>query len=147
MVALYLPICVLAMGMVLDLGIVFTVKQTAQAACDLGALAGVQELDWDELAGGSVVINAVAARQQAAGIALANLMPMVRKGLVTEPDISVAVSNPVGGTDGGGTGEPAVTVEASLTVRTFFLHWLPGLGGGIPITVRAEARCVERTEW
>lgn len=147
LVALYLPICILAMGMVLDLGLAFVVRETAQAACDLGALAGVQELDWDQLAGGHVVINVAAARQHAASITLSNLTPMVRKGLVTGPRISVVVINPVGGTDVAWTAEPAVRVEVYLVVRTFFLRWLPGLAGGIPVTVRAEARCVERTGW
>lgn len=147
LVALYLPICILAVGMVFDLGLAFVVRQTAQTACDMGALAAVQELDWDQLAEGIVVINTVAARQQAADVTFANLAPVVRKGLITEPVISIAVSNPAGGAGDTGTGEPAVMVEASMTVRTFFLRWLPGLTGGIPMTVRAEARCVERTRW
>ncbi|MBE3519147.1 MAG: Tad domain-containing protein [Firmicutes bacterium] len=147
LVALYLPICILAMGMVFDLGLAFVVRQTAQAACDMGALAAVQELDWDKLAEGMVVINPAAARQQAADITFTNLAPLVRKGLVTEPVISATVSNPSGGAGGAGEGEPAVMVQASMTVRTFFLRWLPGLARGIPITVRAEARCVERTNW
>lgn len=147
LVALYLPVCILAMGMVFDLGLAFVVRQTAQAACDMGALAAVQELDWDQLAEGILVIDTVAARRQGADITFANLAPLVRKGLITEPVISIAVNNPVGGADDFGTEEPAVTVEASMTVRTFFLRWLPGLASGIPMTVRAEARCVERTRW
>ncbi|MBE3519094.1 MAG: hypothetical protein IMW97_02195 [Firmicutes bacterium] len=135
------------MGMVFDLGLAFVVRQTAQTACDMGALVVVQELYWDHLADGIVVINTVAARQQAADVTFANLAPVVRKALITKPVISIAVSNPVGGTGDTGTGEPAVMVEASVTVGTFFLRWLPCLTGGIPMTVRAEPRRVKRTSW
>jgi len=146
LVALYLPICVIAMGMVFDLGFAFTVRQTAQAACDLGALAGVQELDWDRLAEGAVALNVAAARRQAADITFVNLMSLVRKGLITEPEVTVIVGDRLVG-EGLGGNEPFVKVEASLTVKTFFLRWLPGLASGIPLTVQAEARCVQRTVW
>jgi len=44
LVALFLPIAVLCVGLVMDLGTVFFVRKAVQPACDLGVLAGVQEL-------------------------------------------------------------------------------------------------------
>lgn len=145
LVALFLPAFILVAGMVLDLGFAFTVREAAQAACDLGALAGVQELDWDSLARGVVVLNRDRARDQTLAACRDNLLPLVAKGLVSEPRISVTVTDRAAGYGEGG--EPAVAVEVSLTVRTFFTRRLPGLSSGIPIKVRAEARCVQRTRW
>ena len=73
LVALFLPIAVLCVGMVVDLGTVFFVRKAAQAACDLGALAGVQELDWDLLAAGHVALRVDDVERIAAEVARENL--------------------------------------------------------------------------
>ena len=52
LVALFLPVAVLCVGTVVDLGAVFFARKAVEASCDLGALPGVQELDWDRLAAG-----------------------------------------------------------------------------------------------
>lgn len=92
LVALFLPIAVLCVAMVVDLGTVFFVRKAVQAACDLGALAGVQELDWDQLAVGTVALRAGEAEAIAREITDHNLE--VVDWLMQDVRISATVHNP-----------------------------------------------------
>lgn len=139
LVALFLPIAVLCVGMVADLGTVFVVRKAVQAACDLGALSGVQELDWDLLAEGHVAVLADDAERIALEITRQNLKSVEL--LVPELQITAKAENPPA------REEPAVSVEAVYTVRTPFLRSVPGLGRGFQGRVTAEASAVKRTIW
>ena len=139
LVALFLPIAVLCVGIVVDLGTVFFVRKTVQAACDLGALAGVQELDWDLLAVGHVAVRVDDGERIAVEITRENLESVEL--LVPELQIGAKVENPPARED------PVVSVAAVYSVRTPFLRSVPGLGRGFQGSVMAEASVVKRTKW
>ena len=139
LVALFLPIAVLCVGIVVDLGTVFFVRKAVQAACDLGALAGVQELDWDLLAVGHVAVRVDDVERIAVEVARENLESVEL--LVPELQITAKAENPPARED------PVVSVEAVYTVRTPFLRSVPGLGRGFQGRVTAEASVVKRTKW
>ena len=139
LMALFLPIAVLCVGIVVDLGTVFFVRKAVQAACDLGALAGVQELDWDLLAVGHVAVRVDDVERIAVEVARENLESVEL--LVPELQIGAKAENPPARED------PVVAVEAVYTVRTPFLGSVPGLGRGFQGRVTAEASVVRRTKW
>ena len=137
--ALFLPIAVLCVGMVVDLGTVFFVRKAVQAACDLGALAGVQELDWDLLALGPVALREGEAEAIAREITGHNLE--VVEGLMQDMRISATVHNPPD------MAEPTVAVAVMYSVRMPFLRMVPGLDEGFRDCRVSEASVVKRTEW
>ena len=139
LVALFLPVAVLVVGLVCDLGVVFCVRKIAQAACDLGALAGVQELDWDLLAEGTVAINETGAQSAAIGVAQENLANL--GGLAHVEAVYAVVSNPPA------CSEPNIVLTVTCRVRPTYLGWLPAFAEGIPLSIMAEASVVERTKW
>ncbi len=139
LVALFLPIAVVCMGMVVDLGIMFCARKAVQSACDLGALAGVQNLDWDSLAEGVVLLDIARGEATAVQIALENLQNT--GGMFSELNVWAKASNPPW------KEEPCVTVEARFSPNTQFLRWLPGLANGISMGWLSEAAVVERTIW
>jgi hypothetical protein len=139
LVAIFLPVAVLTMGMVLDLGMVYFAKRAVQGACDLGALAGVIELDWDALASGDVRIDPAMGEAKAVQVASENLEAF--GGVIREVWLSAHVLNAPD------REEPAVRVECRFKVRAQFLGFLPGLGDGIPCSVSSEASVVKRTKW
>ena len=139
LVALFLPIAVICTGMVVDLGTVFFVRKSVQAACDLGALAGVQELDWDRLAAGEVAIRLDQGRSASEEVTLRNLDAV--QGLLEDLVIVSQVDNPPA------VDEASVTVTALYTVRTTFLTLLPPLESGWRGRALAEASVVHRTKW
>lgn len=139
LVALFLPIAIVCTGMVVDLGTVFFVRKAVQAACDLGALAGVQELDWDLLAVGEVVIRPDQGRTVSEEVTLRNLDAV--QGLLENLVIVSQVDNPPA------VDEPAVTVTALYTVRTPFLAMIRPLESGWRGRALAEASVVHRTKW
>lgn len=139
LLALFLPIAVLVVGLVCDLGAVFCVRKIVQAACDLGALAGVQELDWDLLAEGTVVIEEVAAQTAAVGVARENLTNL--GGLAHVESVYAVVSNPPA------SSEPNLVLTVVCRVHPTYLTWLPAFADGISLSMAAEASVVERTEW
>lgn len=139
LVALFLPIAVLCIGMVIDLGTVFFVRKAVQAACDLGALAGIQELDWDLLALGTVSLRVEEAEAMAREITGQNLEGI--ETLVRDVSVSATVLNPPA------KAEPTVGVTVRYSVRLSFLGTLPGLGEGFYDRRVSEASVVKRTEW
>ncbi|HHY11492.1 MAG TPA: hypothetical protein GX529_02565 [Firmicutes bacterium] len=138
LVILFLPVAVLSIGIVADLGVLFSARRLVQAACDLGALAGCQELDWDLLAKGTVSIDENRGRAKAIEYVEKNLESM--ESMFQEVNLRATVSNMP-------NCEPAVTVQADVVVHTYFLRWVPGLGNGITITIISESSVVERTKW
>jgi hypothetical protein len=138
LVTLFLPVAVLSLGIVADLGVVFAARRLAQAACDLGALAGCQELDWDLLAQGTVLIDEDRGRARAIEYTRRNLESM--ENLFSEVSIAASVDN-------SSKDAPRVVVEAEVVVHTYFLRWIPGLHRGISLAVMSESSVVERTKW
>ena len=139
LVALFLPIAVLCVGTVVDLGTVFFVRKAVQAACDLGALAGVQELDWDLLTMGTVAIREGEAEAMAREIAGSNLESV--EALVQDVEIAATVANPPV------KAEPTVAVTVTYSVRMPFLRTVPGLGQEFRDRRVSEASVVKRTQW
>lgn len=139
LVALFLPVAIVATGMVVDLGMVFVARKAVQAACDLGSLAGVLELDWDRLAAGEVRLRGKDAEDMASSVARQNLDATV--GLVDVRSLRARVRNPPEAAD------PVVQVEVQYTVPVHYLGWVPGLQSGFEGTVFSEASVVERTRW
>ena len=139
LVVLLLPVAILSIGMVGDLGVVFFARKAVQAACDLGALAGVLELDWDRLAAGQVAIREQEGRAVAADLTRQNLESVSR--LVVIVSLSTSVQNPPV------KSEPVLTVEANFRVRTPFLGAIPGLQADFEGRVLAQASVVKRTKW
>lgn len=70
----------------------FFVRKAVQSACDLGALADVQELDWDLLALGTVSLKAEEAEAVAEAVTADNLEGILT--LVRDVHVSAAVLNP-----------------------------------------------------
>ena len=139
LVALFLPIAVLCVGTVVDLGTVFFVRKAVQAACDLGALAGVQELDWDLLALGTVAIRVGDAEAVAEDITDRNLEAV--DALVEGVELGAAVLNPPT------KAEPTVVVAVTYSVRMPFLRTVAGLGEGFRDRRVSEASVVKRAKW
>jgi len=73
LVALFLPCLVLAVALAVDVGALLLARAELQAAADMGALAGVQDLDWDLLAEGVLFIRPEDARADAETWVRANL--------------------------------------------------------------------------
>ncbi len=139
LVALFLPIAVLCVGIVVDLGTVFFVRKAVQAACDLGSLAGVQELDWDLLAVGTIALREGEAEAVAKKIAGSNLETI--DSLVQGVEIGAAVLNPPT------KAEPTVVVAVTYSVRVPFLRTVAGLGEGFRDRRLSEASVVKRAKW
>lgn len=138
LVILFMPVALACAGIAVDLGILFTARKCVQAACDLGALAGVQELDWEALAEGRVVIRKEDARNKALEIAWLNMANAQE--LAEDVILSASVHNSAS------RNEPCVVVEASFGVRVHFIRiFIPGQGRRF--SVSAEASVVERTKW
>jgi len=145
LVALFLPCLLACVALAVDVGALLLVRAEAQAAADMGALAGVQDLDYDLLGEGVVFIRPGEARSDAEAWVRANLAesPFVVPGSVT---VTVTVVNTSGQPDGtcpvtGRTlSRPTVCVLVRAAVR---LPFLPGLQPVI-IRVHADAAVVGR---
>ncbi len=141
LVVIFLPCLLAAAALVIDVGVLLTARGQMAAAADMGALAGVQDLDYDLLAEGQVVIVPEAA--------IGDAESWVRQNLASQPFIvpeSVSVTVTVLNTGAGGregklacpvTGRPldapTVCVVARAEVR------LPFLPRTTPVSVRVHA--------
>ncbi len=65
MVVLLLPVMIMIMGLVVDLGILVMYRGIAQSAADLGALAAAQNLNVERLEAGVIEINVKEAKADA----------------------------------------------------------------------------------
>ncbi len=87
-----LPVMLLMLTLVVASGSLFSSRGSLQGAVDMAALAGVQELDWDALAGGEIQL----VEDQALYHAHANLMQnlaLVPRGVVCQAEITIMVLN------------------------------------------------------
>lgn len=138
-VAAALPVMVICIGLVVDMGVMFTARRCVQGACDLAALAGVQELDFDALARGEVKVDEERGISRALEFAHANLEKY--EALFTNPRITGVVKNPPE------VQYPTLRLDARFTVKVRFLTILPSYKNGIEMQVISEAAVREREEW
>ena len=138
LVALFLPIAVLCVGMVVDLGTVFFVRKAVQAACDLGLWLGFRGsigTFWPQ----ALSPEREEAEAFAREVTSDNLQAI--EALVLDTHVSATVLNPPAKV------EPTVAVSVTYSVRMPFLRTLPGLGEGFRDRRVSEASVVKRTEW
>ncbi len=138
LVILFLPMALLSIGLVADLGVLFTVKRTVQAACDFGALAACQELDWDLLAEGQIVIDEFQGKAKAIHYTRQNLQHIEH--FISDSNIEVIVRNIP-------DYEPTIVVQTHVLVQTSFIKYLPGLRNGVTLDITSESSVVKRTKW
>lgn len=145
LVVLFLPCLLASLALALDVGALLVARAQMRAAADMGALAGVQDLDYDLLAQGLIVIRSADAVRDAREWVLANLegRAFIEPGTVR---VVVAVLN----TEGAGavscpvTGRllewPTVCVKVEAMAR---LPFLPALGL-VKVSIHADASVVGR---
>lgn len=145
LVVLFLPCLLAAAALVLDVGALLLARAEMRAAADMGALAGVQDLDFDRLARGEIVIREAEAAADAESWVRANLAgkSFVEPGTVVT---AVAVRNtwlrggvacPV---TGRALADPTVCVRIRARVKLPFLASL----GTVTVSVHADASVVGR---
>ena len=129
LVVLFLPIFVLALGFVIDLGVLFVQRQQAVAAADMAVLAGAREIDLDRLARGERYLLPEAATASAREWFFSNL----RASLGTEAGAASAVvrvynatqanpaSDPVTGRR---LHDPTVCLAGEVPARLYFLAFI-----------------------
>jgi hypothetical protein len=133
--ALVLPVSLLICGMVLDIGVLLGARQIAKAACDLGALAGLQEIDWELLEQGVLALHEEQAIKRAIEFAEEN----VRGSLANNARFyaQAYVKN----------GEPCIRVLAEGSVRMSILSIIPQYRTRVPYSTFSEASITLRTKW
>lgn len=128
-VALFLPIFVLALGLVLDLGVLFVQRQQATAAADMAVLAGAREIDLDRLARGERYLLS----EPAAGAAREWFFKNLRVSLGTEAGAASAIvrvynateANPaVDAVTGRHLRDPTVCLAGEIPARLYFLGFI-----------------------
>ncbi|MBX5464995.1 MAG: pilus assembly protein [Clostridia bacterium] len=139
---LALPALLLLLALVADVGRFFVLRALAQNAADLGALAGVQELDLARLAEGERWLLTSQAEAAAYAVADAN----ARAALPGEPYVieTLAVNAAAGAPrrhpwSGRWLADPTVSVRVTLNARSFFLG-----GRRLPLRVQGDASVMER---
>ncbi len=140
-VVLFLPCLLAGAALVIDVGVLLTTRAQMAAAADMGALAGVQDLDYELLAEGRVVIRAATAISDATTWVEQNLArrPFLEPGSTR---VTVTVCN----TEvEGGDGRPACPVtgrllqQPTVCVVVRAAARLPFLPRSAPVSVRVHA--------
>jgi len=141
LVVLFLPCLLAGAALVIDVGVLLATRAQMAAAADMGALAGVQDLDYELLAEGLVIIRADAAVSDAVSWVEANLTgrPFVDPGS-TKVTVTVCNTEAEGGAGrlacpvtGRPLEQPTVCVAVRASVR------LPFLPRSLPVSVRVHA--------
>jgi Flp pilus assembly protein TadG len=131
MLALFIPILLVFLGLSIDFGMAYITKTTLAKAVDATALAAIKNLSATQTVAaedGTAVFNAN--YQSIPGIGTPVVPTMANKGIAWSTD-----SN----------GNTLVTVTATATINTFFLSVLDLLGGGTShqtLTVSASAQAI-----
>lgn len=127
-VVIFLPVLLLVAGLVTDVGLLFVSRHLAYHAAELGALAGAQDVDLDQLAVGKVVLVEATARADAADFARRNLAASFpRLDLARSLRVEATVYNasslvPVRHRlTGRILTDPTVSVDITLNVPLYFL--------------------------
>jgi Flp pilus assembly protein TadG len=138
--ALTVPLVMVILAFVCDVAWLSYARGTVQTAADLGALAGLQEIDFDRLAAGKVWIDEECAVREALSYLTANLGKGLTPSQITSSVKSVDVYN-TGSLDQHGRSRlthPTVCVTAQVGVR------LPVTGMPYVIQVHADASIMPR---
>ena len=146
LVVLFLPCLLASVGLAVDVGVLLVARAQLQASVDMGALAGVQELDYDLLAQGRIVIRENEAGDCARRWVLANTegRAFIEPGTVRAVVTVLNTGGPEGEAACPVTGRrvpwPTVCVRAEALVRLPFLPLL----GPVRVSVHADASIVGR---
>lgn len=144
LVALWLPAVALLVAAVVDVGYLFSLRAAVQAAADLGALAGAQEVDLSALASrGELRLLEPDAGEAAARWTRQNLEAHpATAGLAAAAWVEVRVLQPKARLplrhpwSGRPVPHPTVAVRVTVPVRT---PWLAAVAGPVLIQARADA--------
>jgi len=154
LVIIFLPVLLAGVALVIDAGALLTARAQMATAADMGALAAVQDLDYNLLAEGLIVIL----EEQAVSDAEAWIMANLSHQAFIEPEtvvVVVTVLNTEDRGDGGGetspvnltcpiTGRPVTQPTVCVLVRAVtHLPFLPSLGR-VTVEVHADASVVGR---
>lgn len=146
LVIVFLPVLLAGVALVIDAGALLTARAQMAAAADMGALAAVQDLDYDLLAEGSIVILEEEAVSDAEAWILANLSHQA----FIEPETVVAVVTVLNTENRPAnltcpiTGRPVTQPTVCVLVRAVIhLPFLPSLGL-VTVEVHADASVVGR---
>lgn len=142
-VVIFLPILLLVAGLVTDVGLLFVGRHLAYQAAELGALAGAQDVDLEQLAAGQVVLVESTARADALDFARRNVaasFPRLDLGRSLQVEATVYNASSTAPARHRQTGriltDPTVSVDIRLDVP---LHFLAALHQQATVRVRADA--------
>lgn len=146
-----LPILIITMAMVTDLGLILWYRFSLMDVADLSALAGVQELDLAALARGEPKLEEAAAQAAAVHYARSNVQARLGNTAVRSLDITVDIYN--GSEDDPLTHPycrreliyPTVCLRLALPVRLVLVGRLIGQEEFL-ITAHADAAAVWRSD-
>lgn len=148
MFLLFLPVLILFVGLVADLGLIFLSRNIAYHAADLGALAGAQDLDLARLSRGEVYIDEMRAVRDARSWTLSNLrsnfssLDVDSRARVSADVYNASAGNPVTHRLSGRLlRDPTVSVTVTVPVK---LHFLSMLWSEVLISARADASVVKK---
>ncbi|MEW6031264.1 MAG: pilus assembly protein TadG-related protein [Bacillota bacterium] len=145
LVVLFLPCLLASLGLAIDVGVLLLVRAEMRAAADMGALAGVQDLDFELLAEGRVVIRGPEAVRDAEAWVRENLTGRA----FIEPG-SVVVSVSVRNLDAGAratcpvTGRELEHPTVCVLVRARVRPPVFTIFGPVEVEVHADASVVGR---
>lgn len=143
LVVAFVPVLAAVLSLVLETGRLFVVARWVQAAADLGALAGAQEVDLERLADGERWLDEARARAEALSVTGANLRDLGARAMGTR--VQVYVVNVTGGRavhprTGRSIRDPTVSVWVEAEVPVRMAWWVRT----VRVSAHADASVVER---
>ena len=148
MFTLFLPVLILCVGLVTDLGLIFLARNIAYHAADLGALAGAQDLDLSRLSRGEVHLDEMRAARDAKSWTLNNLRTNFSAlDVDSRAGVSVDIYNASAGNplihrrSGRILNDPTVSVSVTVPVK---MHFLSTLWSEISVSARADASVIKK---
>ncbi len=129
LVVLFLPVFLLTLGFVIDLGVLFVQRQQAMAAADMAVLAGAREIDLDKLARGERSLLPEAATAAARQWFTSNL----RASLGSEAEAAATVIHVYNATQaspatdpvtGRRLHDPTICLAGEVPARLYFLAFI-----------------------
>ena len=143
MFIIYLPVLLMIMALVIDVGLLIVIRNKLQAAADFGALAGAQNLNVQALQEGSIILDDSSAKRDATEWAeenvLRNLHPfMERLDLIITARVynGSAANTLYDWHTGRAINDPTVCIVIEAVHQFYFIH---GVFGDQWITVHADA--------
>ena len=143
MFVIYLPVLMLIMALVIDVGLLAITRNKLQTAADFGALAGAQNLDLQELQEGTIILNRNAATKDAIRWAEENALRNLHS-FIADRDLRIVANVYNASTENtyydNHTGrivtDPTVCVLIEAVHHFYFIH---GVFGEQKIVVHADA--------